>query len=139
MGPGHFGTFQGLTRIVLLIATVASLVFGQESEANDERRAMKMQVDGETLRVTEVTELGAANADTLRDEVRAALKPGQRNIDLDLSATAFLDSCGLGALVALHKTACSRRGLVRLLRPTPAVRQVLELTHMHRIFEVVTS
>ena len=34
----------------------------------------------------------------------------QKNIDVDLSQTTFLDSCGLGTLVALYKTACSRNG-----------------------------
>jgi anti-sigma B factor antagonist len=49
----------------------------------------------------------------------------------------FLDSCGLGALISLHKTACTRNGAVRLLNPTPPVQQILELTRLHRVFEIV--
>ena len=44
---------------------------------------------------------------------------------------------GLGALISLHKTTCTRNGLVRLLNPTPPVQQLLDLTRMHRIFEIV--
>jgi len=48
-----------------------------------------------------------------------------------------VDSCGLGALVALHKTAAARGGVLRLINPTPPVQQILELTRMHRIFEII--
>lgn len=98
---------------------------------------MKLQIQGDTLHITDVRELGAVNADALRDEARSAMTAAQKDIEIDLSQTAFLDSCGLGALIALHKTACLRRGMVRLLNPAPTVQQVLELTHLHRIFEIV--
>src|SRR5215212_9028718 len=100
---------------------------------------MKMEVEGETLRISGVQELGAANSNSVRDQVRGALTNGQRNIQIDLSETNFLDSCGLGALIALHKTACSRNGTLRLVNPQPAVQQILELTRMHRVFEIVKS
>src|SRR5437899_890163 len=99
---------------------------------------MKIQVDGETVRITEVRELGA-NSNAFRDQTRAAMTDSQKNIEVDLSQTAFLDSCGLGALIALHKTACSRNGLLRVLNPTSPVQQVLELTRMHRLFEIVKN
>ena len=98
---------------------------------------MKLQSDGDTLRVSLVRELSATTANSFRDETRQAFSNDQRNIEIDLSQTAAVDSCGLGALVALHKTASSRGGFLRLLNPTPAVQQILELTRMHRIFQVV--
>jgi anti-sigma B factor antagonist len=100
---------------------------------------MKTQVQGDTLRISGIRELGTANSDTFRDQARAALTPAQKNIEIDLSQMLFLDSCGLGALISLHKTACSRDGQVRLLHPTPAVQQILELTRMHRLFEIVNG
>ena len=81
----------------------------------------------------------AANAAQVRDEIRAALPATAVRLDLDLSALTFLDSSGLGALVALHKTLRSRNGTVRLLRPAANVRQVLELTRLHRVFEIVNG
>src|SRR3954466_3339088 len=100
---------------------------------------MKIEIQGDTLRICGLKELGAANANAFRDEARAAMSDGQRNIEIDLSQTTFIDSCGLGALIALHKTACSRKGTMRLLHPMPSVQQILELTRMHRIFEIVKS
>lgn len=98
---------------------------------------MKLHSDGDTLRVSAVTELSATNANSFRDETRNAFGHDQRNIEIDLSQTNAVDSCGLGTLVALHKTTSSRGGVLRLLSPTPPVQQILELTRMHRIFEVV--
>lgn len=100
---------------------------------------MKIEVHGETLRISGVKELDTASSTELREQARAALTPAQRKMDIDLSETMLLDSCGLGALISLHKTMCSRQGTVRLLNPTPDVQQILELTRMHRIFEIVKN
>ena len=97
---------------------------------------MKMQSEGETLRISEVTELGASNANAFRDEARAALTDSQKHIEIDLSQTSFIDSCGLGALIALHKTACARKGALHLVGPKPSVLQILELTRMHQLFQI---
>ncbi len=98
---------------------------------------MNIDVKGQTLRVTGVSQLGASNANEFRDLVRDAFSGEPRDIALDLSETTYLDSCGLGALVALHKSAASRKGTLRLLNPPPPVRQILDLTRMSSIFELV--
>lgn len=98
---------------------------------------MKLQTDGHTLRISGIKELSASSSNAFRDEARRAFGEGQANIEVDLSQTAIVDSCGLGALVALHKTATSHGGALRLLNPNPAVQQILELTRMHRIFEII--
>jgi anti-sigma B factor antagonist len=100
---------------------------------------MKMQIHGDKLCISDIKELGTANADALREQARAALTQSQKHIDVDLSQTLYVDSRGLGALVSLHKTACSRDGVLRVLRPAPAVQQILELTRMHRLFEIVAA
>ena len=98
---------------------------------------MKVQTNGDTLSITGIKELAAANANSFRDQARAAMTDAMKVIEIDLSQTMFLDSCGLGSLISLHKTACGKNGSVRLVNPTPPVQQILELTRMHRIFEIV--
>jgi len=88
------------------------------------------------MRVGGVTELNAANAGAFRDEIRAALKPETTMVDVDLSQTGFVDSSGLGALIALQKTMTARKGAVRIINPRPNVMQILELTRLHRVFEI---
>jgi len=101
---------------------------------------MKLLDKGDVLTVTDVRELGANNSDAFRDEVKAASN-GCKTIEIDLSQTNFIDSCGLGALIAIQKFASGRNGSasVRLLNPLPPVQQLFELTRLHRIFEIVCS
>jgi anti-sigma B factor antagonist len=98
---------------------------------------MKIQHQGSTLLVSGLTELNATNATGFRDTVRSALNPQITVLDVDLSETRFLDSSGLGALISLHKTMSTSKGLVRILKPTPTAQQILELTRLHRVFEIV--
>ncbi len=98
---------------------------------------MKVQNNGDTISINGIKDLGASNANSFRDQVRASMTDAHKYIEIDLSQTMFLDSCGLGALISLHKATCNRSGMVRLINPTPPVQQILELTRMHRIFEIV--
>lgn len=95
--------------------------------------------DAQTTVVTGLLELVAANAAQVRDQIRATLPATAVRLDLDLSALTFLDSSGLGTLVSLHKTLRSRNGTVRLIKPAPNVRQILELTRLDRVFEIVNA
>jgi len=100
---------------------------------------MKLETTHETLTVSDLAELTAAQAAALRESVKTALSPEHQCLDVDLSSTRFIDSSGLGALIALNKTMSAAGGRTRLLRPTPQVLQVLELTRLHRVFEIVSS
>jgi len=89
---------------------------------------MKIEHAGNTLRVSEVAELDAATASSFQDAVEAAVTDAITHIEVDLADTVFLDSCGLGTLVALRKLVGN---------PGPSVRQMLELTRLYRVLEVV--
>ena len=100
---------------------------------------MKIQHQTKTLALSDIPELNAANSASLRDEARATLREDLTSIDIDLSQTRLVDSSGLGMLSALHKTMVARGGSVRILNPTPSVQQSLELTRLHRVFEIVKT
>ena len=99
--------------------------------------SIRLEIHADTLCVGGIKELSAANANTFRDQVRDALSNPLRNIEIDLATATFVDSCGLGALISLHKTACGRSGVLRLVNPAAPVQQILELTRMHRIFQIL--
>jgi len=102
---------------------------------------MKIEHDGNHLRVSEIAELNATNAAVFRDEVRAAMPLTPESIEIDLSQTRFVDSSGLGALFALYKTATHGHDGVtlRLLNPRPPIQQLFELTQLHQLFEIKRS
>jgi anti-sigma B factor antagonist len=87
--------------------------------------------------LSNITELDATNSAALCLDVREALKEAMTFIDVDLSQTRLIDSSGLGALITLHKTMCARGGGLRVLNPAPNVKQILELTRLNRVFEIV--
>ena len=61
--------------------------------------------DSQTVVVTGLLELVAANAAQVRDEIRAALPATAVTLDFDLSAMTFLDSSGLGGPALLELAA----------------------------------
>ncbi len=99
---------------------------------------MKIENQGETLNVSEIQELTAVNAAAFRDGLQSALATSPSVIEINLSQTRFMDSSGLGALFALYRATAQRKDMVlRLLNPTPEIQQLLELTQMQQLFEIV--
>ena len=95
-------------------------------------------ISGETLQLTDIPQLDAATAANMRDEVRSNLAEATA-IEIDLSKTHAFDSFGIGGLVALHKIATDHNGGVpiRVVNPTASMQQLLEMTRLHRLFEIV--
>jgi len=75
------------------------------------------------------------NAASVKEEARTILKGG-RDVVLDFSSVAFADSEGLSALVALYKTAAEESRRLALCSLRVNLRSLLELTRLHRVFEV---
>ena len=90
-----------------------------------------------TLHVTQIRELTAGVAPEVKNQLRLHFKDGLMNIDFDCSDLDFVDSSGLGALISMQKMTNEHGGKLRLISPKPSVIQVLELTRLHRIFEIV--
>ena len=82
-------------------------------------------------------DMNASSVHTFREKVRANLLVDHTQLDVDMSATTFLDSSGLGALLSLHKLMNARGGKMRIINPRPAVVQIIELTRVHRIIEIL--
>lgn len=80
--------------------------------------------------------LDSLEAGELKKLVRAAIATGQGDVVIDLAETSFADSAGLGALVALQKTAAAAGMRLRLRNLRENVRALMELTRLHRFFEI---
>jgi anti-sigma B factor antagonist len=94
--------------------------------------------DAQTLVISGLPDLTASNPVQVRDDIRAALPTTCTRLVLDFAGQATVDSRGLGLLISLHKTLRSRSGAVCLRAPAPAVRQILEMTRLNHIFEIIT-
>jgi anti-anti-sigma factor len=72
-------------------------------------------------------------APALRKQLNDIVEGGGSRIVVDLGATEFIDSSGLGALVAALKIARKAGGDLRIAAPTKQVCTVLELSNLDRI------
>ena len=75
----------------------------------------------------------------LRDEVKKAVADGTKKIVLNLSEVNYIDSGGLGTLVALHTTAHNAGGAIKLANLTKRVGDLLQVTKLLTVFEVHNS
>ncbi len=86
--------------------------------------------------VAEVTVAGRLNMVTaarLREAIQGAVDDHHPNAAVDLSRVVFLDSSGLGALIASLKAVRAAGGDLRLVAPAEQAQLVLELTNMSSV------
>jgi anti-anti-sigma factor len=76
--------------------------------------------------------------DRLHLEV-SQLIPSHSRIVLDLSDLTHMDSTGLGTLVRLYVSAKSKGCALQLYNIGKPIRQLLSLTHLLSVFEVIGS
>ena len=75
----------------------------------------------------------------LRDEVKKVIADGNKRIVLNLGEISYIDSGGLGTLVALHTTAHNAGGTIKLANLTRRVGDLLQVTKLLTVFEVHDS
>lgn len=71
----------------------------------------------------------------LRDKVHELLDAGKSKILLNLQSVTYMDSAGIGELVACYKRAREKGGAMRLLNPSGKVADLLQLTKLEQVFE----
>lgn len=77
--------------------------------------------------------LTMVSARRLRELLGETVTGGNTRIVIDMAETTFLDSSGLGAIIAGLKAARQAGGDLRIARPTPAVLSVFELTNLDKV------
>src|SRR5215471_2016978 len=71
--------------------------------------------------------------------LHAGEKHSAHQLVVDLAGVDAVDASGLGALVGLEKWARHTGMRVRLLNPSKYLRELLALTRLERVFEIVTA
>jgi len=91
--------------------------------------------------VTLTSPLSAASVDSFRDQFLRWWDGAQdiRNVVMDLAKVDFMDSSGLGSLIALLKRVTDRGGDLKLCCIQKKVRLVFEITRAHRVFEILDT
>jgi len=77
--------------------------------------------------------LNMVAAPELREAVDRAVRGGRTRVVVDLAGVEFMDSSGLGALIASLKTTRQAGGDLRIAAPNEQVALVLQLSNVDRI------
>ena len=88
-----------------------------------------------TLRV--VGEIDLYTAPTLREAALTALRQHGSTLRVDLRDVTFMDSTGLEVLLATLRRAELEGGSLTLCRPTSAVRRIIEVTGLDKMFTII--
>ena len=78
--------------------------------------------------------LDVAGAPALREALSEITKDGPPRVVIDMEGVSFVDSTGMGSVIAALKQLRSTQGELRLAAPNQQVRVVLELTTLDRVF-----
>jgi anti-anti-sigma factor len=92
--------------------------------------------EGDVATVVVAGDVDSETVGELIEVCDAQLVAGTTVLRLDLAETAFVDSSGLVVLLDVRAVAAERDVALRLLRPSPAVQRVLELSELVSVFDV---
>ena len=83
----------------------------------------------------DVSNLDASNIAVFRTAVQPVIEKFA-HVVFDMTGVQFVDSSGLGALIACQRVLKGRHGALRLASMGASVRALFELTRMHRVFQI---
>lgn len=92
--------------------------------------------DGTAATLRLGADLVASVAEGLRPELQALIQDGVRTLTVDLDRAEFLDSMGIGLLIAAHNSLAERRGTLAVVNVRPEVHRLLVTMRLDRHFRV---
>lgn len=94
---------------------------------SDTAEALIVQVQGE---------VDIHTSPALESALQEAVNDGKSAVWVDLSDVSFMDSSGLGALIASLRVAKANSKELVLVSPQPAVNRVLAMTGLDKVFSI---
>jgi anti-sigma B factor antagonist len=97
------------------------------------------EVDGVSVVSLEGRIVLGDESNSLREKLKGMLVAGKKRIVLNMAQIKYIDSAGLGALVAAHVSAESHDASLRLCNLGEKFHEVLQLTRLVTVFVVYDS
>lgn len=98
--------------------------------------ALMLEGAGDLVRVRISGELTADTCQNLMRAITESLSRDPRKIALDLKDVPFLDTSGLGMLVAVQKITKDAGVRMVLMNPSEPVRDLLKMTRLTEVFAI---
>ena len=104
--------------------------------------ALKMtsrEVDGVTVVALDGRIVLGEESNALREKIKSMVAEGKKKIVLNMDGVTFIDSAGLGTLVAAHHSAKAQGASLRLCHLGTKFQEVLQITKLMTIFDVYNT
>lgn len=93
-------------------------------------------VENKQVAVTLTGSIYVEEATSLREQLLGYIEQGHSNFCINVAGVDYIDSSGLGVLVAIHKRALQHNGKVIIKGLTGVVKELFELTRLNKVFEL---
>ncbi len=97
------------------------------------------EVDGTSVIELEGRVVLGEESNALREQVKSMLAAGQKKIILNMDNVTYIDSAGLGALVAAHHSARTQGASLKLTNLGTKFKEILQVTKLLTVFAVYDS
>jgi anti-sigma B factor antagonist len=104
--------------------------------------ALKMtarEVDGVSVIAMDGRIVLGEESNALRENLKTLVTEGKKKVVLNMDNITFIDSAGLGTLVAAHHSAKNQGASLRLCHLGTKFQEVLQITKLMTIFEVYNT
>ncbi|MGI1659850.1 MAG: STAS domain-containing protein [Desulfitobacterium sp.] len=99
--------------------------------------SINIQSDKPEVQVELEGKIYVEDAAILRENLLQLIEKGKTHFIFDMTKLNYIDSSGLGVLVAIHKRAVERGGGIVVKGLQGAVKELFLLTRLNRVFEII--
>jgi anti-sigma B factor antagonist len=112
------------------------------SDEEENTVALKMttrEVEGVTVVALDGRIVLGEESNALREKVKSLIAEGKKKVVLNMANITFIDSAGLGTLVAAHHSAKSQGAALKLAHLGAKFQEVLQITKLLTVFDVYNT
>ncbi len=100
----------------------------------------KSLLENDIIKIEMPEEIDLVNSQEIKKNVyEESIEKGYKKVILDFSKTKYIDSTGLGIIVAIHKQVLMNAGALALINFDSNIRNLLKMTSLDRIFNIFES
>jgi anti-sigma B factor antagonist len=120
-------------------ARVAAGSVFDEEELNVALKITTREVDGVTVAALDGRIVLGEESNALREKIKSLVAEGKKKVVLNMDNITFIDSAGLGTLVASHHSAKAQGAALKLCHLGTKFQEVLQITKLMTIFDVYNT
>jgi anti-sigma B factor antagonist len=92
-------------------------------------------VDGVAVEMLEGRIVLGEESNALREKVKSMLAAGQKKVVLNMAGVTYIDSSGLGTMVALHTSAKAQGASMKISNLGSKFQEILQVTKLVTVFD----